>query len=91
MQMQQGPDPAWQPRSRALPFNQVHHILPLVVESIIVIICLSLALASFPEHVRSSLWAAGSEKGWNSDPHERLYFYANYKTPPPAPFIWTQE
>lgn len=74
-----------------LPANRSHGLLSLLIETIIVIICFSLSLASLPEHIRKSLWAAGAEKGWNSNPHDRLYFYANYKTPPPVPFIWNQK
>jgi hypothetical protein len=73
------------------PPNRLHGKLGLVLESIVVIICLSLSLASYPHWLRTSLWVAGAEHGWNSDPHERVYFYANYKTPPPVPFIWSEE
>lgn len=74
-----------------LPPNRSHGLLPLLLESLLMIVCLSLCLAALPAHIRSSLWAAGAEHGWNSNPHDRLYFYANYKTPPPVPFIWSQE
>lgn len=75
---------------QALPVNRTYSLLPLIFETVVVSVCLSLSLASLPERLRSSLWAAGAKEGWNSDPHERVYFYANYKDPPPVPFIWTQ-
>ena len=78
----------WPPAKKATPTNHLHGILGLTLETLIVTVCLSLTLVSYPHHFRSSLWAAGAEKGWNSDPHERVYFYANYKTPPPVPFVW---
>ena len=51
----------------------------------------TLSIFSYPYHLRTSLWAAGAAHGWNSDPHERVYFYANYETPPAVPFIWSEE
>jgi hypothetical protein len=80
----------WPPAKKVTPTNHLHGILGLILETLIVTICLSLAFASSPHHLRSSLWAAGAEHGWNSDPHERVYYYANYKTPPPVPFIWSE-
>lgn len=77
-------------KQRPLPTNGLHGTLGLAIESVVVIICLSLSLASYPHHLRASLWAAGAEHGWNSDPHERVYFYANYRNPPPVPFIWSE-
>ncbi|PVH93325.1 hypothetical protein DM02DRAFT_541747 [Periconia macrospinosa] len=39
---------------------------------------------------RNILWTAGGAQGWNSDPSLRVYFYANYREPPPIPAIWDQ-
>jgi hypothetical protein len=80
--------PLW--ATQHIPPNRLHGKLGLLFESVVVVICLSLALASYPYHLRTSLWEAGAEHGWNSDPHERVYFYANYKTPPPVPFMWSE-
>jgi len=77
-------------RTKVKPVNHSHGKLGLTIETIVVAICISLSVASYPHHFRTSLWATGAEHGWNSDPHERVYFYANYKTPPPVPFIWSE-
>jgi hypothetical protein len=39
---------------------------------------------------RTLLWRAGGIQGWNSDPSLRVYYYANYREPPPVPAIWDQ-
>ncbi|PNH38095.1 hypothetical protein VD0004_g8712 [Verticillium dahliae] len=38
----------------------------------------------------NKLWEFGGVEGWNSNPNEGVYFYANYKGPPVIPLIWTQ-
>jgi hypothetical protein len=76
--------PAW-------PQNRSCGKLSLVLESVVVITSLTLSFVSQPYHLRTSLWAAGAAQGWNSDPHERVYFYANYEAPSPVPFIWSEE
>jgi len=42
-----------------------------------------------PNTYRTKMWAEGALHGWNSDPIEILYAYANYK-PIPVPTPWTQ-
>lgn len=37
-----------------------------------------------------TLWEAGGAEGWNSDPEQRVYFYANYEQPPEIPLVWSQ-
>jgi hypothetical protein len=39
---------------------------------------------------RETLWRVGGAHGWNSDPTQRVYYYANYKEPPPIPAIWDE-
>jgi hypothetical protein len=83
--------PAWAVSQQTWPPNRSCGKLSLVLESVVVITSLTISLVSQPYHLRTSLWAAGAAHGWNSDPHERVYFYANYETPPPVPFIWSEE
>ena len=51
------------------------------------------ALALFgiadPDLYRTSLWQEGANHGWNSDPIEILYAYANYR-PIKVPTPWNQ-
>ncbi|KAL3492483.1 hypothetical protein BJX62DRAFT_202721, partial [Aspergillus germanicus] len=63
----------------------------LTLEFIMVIISLSLSLHAYPDTCRTILWQYGGTRGWNSDPHARIYFYANYRKPPPIPKIWSDE
>lgn len=45
---------------------------------------------AYPDRFRSRLWGNGGVEGWNSDPNERIYFYANHREPPEIPLIWSQ-
>ena len=51
------------------------------------------ALALFgiaqPDLYRTQFWQFGSDQGWNSNPNELVYAYANYK-PIKAPLPWSQ-
>ena len=85
------PQPAWAVPQQTWPPNHSCGKLSIVLESVVVITAFTLSIVSYPHHLRTSLWAAGAAHGWNSDPHERVYFYANYETPPPVPFIWSEE
>lgn len=83
--------PAWAVPQQTWSPNRPCRKLSLVLESVVVVTALTLSIVSHPYHLRTSLWTAGAAHGWNSDPHERVYFYANYETPPPVPFIWSEE
>ncbi|KAL2850191.1 hypothetical protein BJY01DRAFT_210179 [Aspergillus pseudoustus] len=63
----------------------------LAFEAILAIVCLALAFHAYPDTCRTILWQLGGTEGWNSDPHARVYFYANYREPPPIPRIWSDE
>jgi hypothetical protein len=63
----------------------------LTYESVLVIVCLVLALHAYPDTCRTILWQYGGSEGWNSNPQDRIYFYANYRDPPPIPKIWSDE
>ncbi|KAK7414800.1 hypothetical protein QQX98_006402 [Neonectria punicea] len=45
---------------------------------------------AYPDRFRSRLWGNGGVEGWNSNPNERIYFYANHREPPEIPLIWSQ-
>jgi len=51
------------------------------------------ALALFgiaqPNLYRTRFWQEGSNHGWNSNPNQLIYAYANYK-PISAPLAWSQ-
>lgn len=44
----------------------------------------------YPVEFRSRLWENGGELGYNSNPNQRIYFYANHREPPEVPYIWSQ-
>lgn len=52
---------------------------------------LFLFTSAYNQEYRTMLWRVGGAKGWNSDPRLRVYFYANYKEPPPVPTIWDEK
>lgn len=52
------------------------------------------ALAMFgiaqPDLYRTKLWKVGADHGFNSSPTQILYAYANHRTPPKTPFVWSK-
>jgi hypothetical protein len=52
------------------------------------------ALALFgiadPNLYRTKLWQIGYDNGFNSNPKQILYAYANYRPLPKTPFVWSQ-
>jgi hypothetical protein len=56
--------------------------------------CLTVALLALfgiadPNTYRTKLWQNGSDRGFNSNPNEILYAYANYR-PIKVPLVWSQ-
>ncbi|KAH6990296.1 hypothetical protein EDB80DRAFT_882295 [Ilyonectria destructans] len=45
---------------------------------------------AYPNRFRSKLWGNGGVEGWNSNPQQRIYFYANHLELPEIPLIWSQ-
>ena len=43
-----------------------------------------------PDLYRTGLWKDGGLNGFNSDPDEILYAYANYRPIPKIPLVWSQ-
>lgn len=60
-----------------------------ILELPFTVAALALVGIADPDTYRSRLWLEGSKHGWNSDPIEILYAYANYK-PIPVPTPWNQ-
>ncbi|KAL4881138.1 hypothetical protein BJY04DRAFT_218655 [Aspergillus karnatakaensis] len=53
--------------------------------------CLALANYEYPDKCRTKLWQYGGVEGYNSNPHDRIYFFANYREPPPVARVWSEE
>ncbi|KAI4137293.1 MAG: hypothetical protein L6R39_007361, partial [Caloplaca ligustica] len=65
-------------------------IIPLfVVELVFEIAALALYGIAQPNLYRTKLWKEGSLHGWNSNPNEIIYAYANYR-PIHTPLPWSQ-
>lgn len=61
----------------------------LLIEIPLTIALLALFGIADPDTYRTRLWRNGSVKGFNSDPSEILYAYANYR-PISVPLIWSR-
>ncbi|KAL8708198.1 MAG: hypothetical protein Q9220_006868 [cf. Caloplaca sp. 1 TL-2023] len=59
------------------------------VELLIEIAALALYGIAQPDLYRTRLWQEGSDHGWNSNPNEIIYAYANHK-PIDTPLPWSQ-
>ncbi|KXJ85745.1 hypothetical protein Micbo1qcDRAFT_127414 [Microdochium bolleyi] len=62
----------------------------VVLQALIAIVTFALMCEELVARSRAQLWQAGGERGWNSDPSMRIYFYANHEEPPAIPLIWSQ-
>ncbi|KAH7113803.1 hypothetical protein B0J11DRAFT_619242, partial [Dendryphion nanum] len=71
-------------------FTRVVLFVATMLEFFQAIVLLVLFACAYPDRFRTLLWRAGGAKGWNSDPHMRVYYYANYREPPPIPTIWDE-
>lgn len=61
-----------------------------VIELLITVAALALYGIASPDLYRTQLWQEGSDHGWNSNPDQILYAYANYR-PIHYPRPWSQE
>jgi hypothetical protein len=64
-------------------------IVLLVLEFPLTVLMLTLFGIADPNTYRTKLWQNGADKGFNSDPSEILYAYANYR-PISVPLVWSQ-
>jgi hypothetical protein len=55
----------------------------------LIIALLALFGIADPDTYRTKLWQNGFNEGFNSDPHEILYDYANYR-PVHIPLVWSR-
>lgn len=69
----------------------IYFLATTVVELVLVITLVSVFAYACRGQYRSKLWEDGGIHGWNSDPRQRVYYYANYHDPPPIPLIWDEE
>ncbi len=60
-----------------------------VCELLFSIATLALFGIAHPNLYRTRFWQEGSDHGWNSNPNQMIYAYANYK-PISAPVPWSQ-
>lgn len=67
-----------------------YYILATVFEFLLVTALIAVFACAYQEKYRTLLWQVGGLRGWNSDPHSRVYDYANYREPPPIPLIWDE-
>ncbi|MCJ1230063.1 hypothetical protein MMC12_006734 [Toensbergia leucococca] len=64
-------------------------LILFVIEIPFTIAALALFGIASPDLYRNLLWQEGSNHGWNSNPNEILYAYANYR-PIKVPLPWSQ-
>ncbi|KAJ4315504.1 hypothetical protein N0V84_008330 [Fusarium piperis] len=60
----------------------------LLVELALALMAILLFGVAYPDRFRWGLWENGGEEGWNSNPNDRIYSYANYREAPEVPLIW---
>lgn len=60
----------------------------IAIEIPLVIAVLALFGIADPDTYRTKLWQNGSDQGFNSNPNEILYDYANYR-PVHIPVVWS--
>ena len=59
------------------------------LEFLLTVAMLALFGIADPNTYRTKLWQDGSDQGYNSNPNEILYSYANYR-PISVPLVWSQ-
>lgn len=60
------------------------------IELLVTVAALALYGIASPDLYRSQLWQEGSDHGWNSNPDQIVYAYANYR-PIHYPRPWSQK
>lgn len=62
--------------------------LAVLFELILIIVLTTFGCAHHNAY-RAILWQVGGVMGY-SDSRERVYYYANYREPPPVPLVWDE-
>ncbi|KAI1128680.1 hypothetical protein F5Y10DRAFT_168912 [Nemania abortiva] len=62
----------------------------IIVELALTVTLLVLTALAQPDTYRTKLWQAGYELGFNSNPSVIAFAYANGKSPPTIPFVWSR-
>ena len=57
----------------------------LSISAFVTFLCISVG------DYRMQAWRNGGSEGWNSDPKQRIYYYANFEQLPEIATIWTKE
>lgn len=60
-----------------------------VLEFPLTVAMLTLFGVADPNTYRDKLWKNGADQGFNSDPNQIIYMYANYE-PVKYPLVWSQ-
>ncbi|KAH8704368.1 hypothetical protein GQ44DRAFT_764161 [Phaeosphaeriaceae sp. PMI808] len=71
-------------------FLRSMHLTSIVFEFFLILTLLVLFTSASSKEYHTALWQDGGTQGWNSDPHQRVYDYANYRESPPIPIIWDE-
>jgi len=61
-----------------------------IAELVLTIPVLALFGIADPDLYRTRLWQDGYDNGFNSNPREILYAYANHRPIPTTPLVWSQ-
>jgi len=62
----------------------------MIIEFIGTVPALVLFAVADPDAFRTELWQIGYDNGFNSNPNQILYAYANYRPLPQTPLVWSQ-
>lgn len=73
-------------KAQAMSVSKIAMGLEVVFSFVVLVV----SCKAYPDEYRTLLWSTGGERGWNSNPRLRIYFYANHEEPPKIPLIWTQ-
>jgi hypothetical protein len=68
----------------------IYFLATTIFEFFLIITLLAVFTCAWRNEYRTRLWQDGGFQGWNSDPRTRVYYYANYKEPPPVPAVWDE-
>jgi len=62
----------------------------MIIELASSVAALTLVGIASPDLYRTKMWQVGFDNGFNSNPDQILYAYANYRPIPKTPFVWSQ-